>query len=421
MKVTLSDVSEIKKRVAICVPKEKVNEEIEATYKELKKKAQVKGFRPGKTPKNILRAYFHKQVHEDVSQKLIKDLSKQALDENKLSPLYISDPEKGELTPDNDFDYSFEIEIKPTFTVNYDDLKYEEKEMKVTEKDIDDVIESSRNRLSILTEIKDRNVINNGDFADVEIKEENKEKRRVTIEIGKGLYYKEFEEKLVNLTVGSEQEISIRYPDNCSNKDLCGKEKNYFVRIYAIKEKILPAIDDELARSCGDYESLAEMRKEIEERLKKNIEVEKENDIKNQIATQLIEKNQFAVPDSLLDLHKTLIVNDRYRNLERLGYKMTREHVKDSFSSDEVTEKATKNAKIELIFTAIAEKNNVSVSDEEVDKSISKIAETYKIAYNDLLKNYRTTGLYDDLKSSILENKIMDFLKGNIDKSGGNK
>jgi trigger factor len=273
MKVTVEDVGSLKKKMNVEVPEDLVTKEINTIYADLGKKAKIKGFRPGKVPRNILERYFKDHVKTEAVQKLIQDFYPQALSEVSLHPVSQPVIDPGELEKEKPFLFSAAFEVKPDIKVEgYIGVNVEAKREEVTEEEVEARLKGLQDLHSQLKTIADARPIRNGDFTiiDYEAKIDGKPVEGgkaidYTVEVGSGRFIPALEERLVGLNPEEEKEIEVTFPEDYGYKKWAGKAVSFHVKIKEVKEKILPPLDDEFAKDLGDFSSLEELRAKLRE------------------------------------------------------------------------------------------------------------------------------------------------------------
>ncbi|OGP87445.1 MAG: trigger factor, partial [Deltaproteobacteria bacterium RBG_16_48_10] len=309
MKVNVEDISGVKKKVHIEVPEDQVTKEINTIYQDLKKKAKIKGFRPGKVPREILERYFKDYVKGEVLQKLIQDTYPKAFEDSHLHPVSapVIDPQEVEIG--KAFQYSAIIEIRPDFKIEgYLGLNIEGKKEEVKDEEVEERVKGLQNLHANLKTVPEPRPIQNGDFVilDYEARMEGKPLEEgkaldYTIEVGSGRFIPAFEEKLIGTKPEEEKEIEVSFPEDYGYKKWAGKIITFHVKIKEIKEKVLPPLDDEFARDLGNYSSLEELKAQLKQDLEKEKKLALDRQLKDQLVDQLIQSHPFELPESLVE------------------------------------------------------------------------------------------------------------------------
>ncbi len=242
-------------------------------------------------------------------------------------PSFIPQVKKHSYGDDGSFSYEAEIDVKPEFElVDFRQLEVEVDESKVEEKDVDAALEELRRNLAPLKSVTDRDV-EEGDVVVIDFQgyHEGEPLKQVaganyTVEIGSGRNGKEFEEALIGLKKGEEASREIAFPAGFSNPVLAGKEVEFKITVQDIKERALPALDDEFAKDVDQkFASLAELRADIEAEHLKKLENKQKGDLADKIMQKLIEGHDFEVPEKLVVYEAEMLVKEMEQNLMNQG------------------------------------------------------------------------------------------------------
>ena len=251
MKVNIEDISGVKKKVHVEIPEDQVAQEINAIYEDLKKTAKIKGFRPGKVPRQILERYYKDYVKGEALQKLIQETVPKAFEDSNLHPVSTPVIDPQELEIGKPFQYSAIIDTKPDFKMEgYLGLNIEGKREDVKDEEVEERVKSLQNLYANLKAIPEPRPIQNGDFVilDYEATMDGKPLEEgkatdYTVEVGSGRFIQAFEEKLVGVKPEEEKEIEVSFPEDYGYKKWAGKSVTFHVKVKEIKEKILPPLD----------------------------------------------------------------------------------------------------------------------------------------------------------------------------------
>ena len=423
MKANVEDISGVKKKVTIEIPEEQVTQEINSFYEDLKKKAKIKGFRPGKVPRDILERYFKDYVKTEVIQKLIQDSYPKAFSDASLHPVSspVIDPQ--ELEKGKPFQYSATIEVKPEVKMEgYLGLNLEGKKEEVTEQEVEERLKGLQDLHANLKTISEARPIQNGDFVilDYEAKMDGKildEAKAIdsTVEIGTGRFIPALEEKLVGLLPEEEKEIEVTFPEDYGYKKWAGKAISFRVKIKEIKEKILPVLDDEFAKDLGNS-SLDELKTRMRGDIEKEKALALNHQLKEMVIDQLLQANLFEVPESLVQAQTESQVSDIKMRLASQGIDIKNLGTSEEKLKEEYREKAQKQVKTFLILEKISQQEGITVADEEVEQRLKEISERSQQKLDVVKRYYEKNELIPELKAGIVSEKTLNLLveKANI-------
>ena len=424
MNVNVEEISSIKKKVSIEIPGNEVTKEVDSFYKDLGKKAKIKGFRPGKVPRNILERYFKDYVKAEVVQKLIGDSYPKALTETNLEPVSPPVIDPGEFNEGKSFQYSAVIEVKPDIKLEgYAGLKIEGKKEEVKDEDVEERLKSLQNLHANLKTISEGRPIQTGDYVIVDYEAsvggkplEGAKAVDFTVEVGSGQFIPTFEEKLIGLKPEEERDIEVAFPEDYGYQKWAGKTILFHVKIKEIKEKVLPVLDDEFAKDLGDYSSLEELKTKLRGEIEKEKELALERQLKDQVVDQLLEANPFEVPESLVEEQAKGLVSDTKLRLAAQGVELKNLGVTEEKLQGDYKAMAQKQVKTFLILEKIASQEGIAATDEEVDERLKEMAERMHQKFDVVKRYYEKNGLLPEVKAGILRDKTLNFLleKANV-------
>jgi trigger factor len=424
MNVNVENISSIKKKVSVEIPEDQVTREVDSFYGDLRKKASIKGFRPGKVPRNILERHFKDYAKVEVIQKLIQDSYPAVLSETDLHP--VSDPliDPGELESGKPFQYSATIEVKPDIKLEgYIGLNIEGKKEGAKDEEVEERLKSLQNLHAQLKTILEARPIEAGDYVmvDYEASMDNKPLEEgkatdFTVEVGSGRFIPQFEEKLMGLKPEEEKEIEISFPEDYGYRKWAGKTVSFHVKVKEIKEKVLPNLDDEFAKDLGDYSSLEELKAKLKAEIEKEKELVLERQLKDQMVDQLLQANSFEVPESLVEEQAKALVSDTKLRLATQGVDFKNLGVSEEKLHEDYHETAKKQVRTFLILEKIADQEGITVTDEEAENRLREISERIHQKLDVVKRYYEKNGLIPEVKAGIMSEKILNLLlqKANI-------
>ncbi len=418
MKASVEEISSIKKKVSIEIPEDQVIQEVESLYKDLGKKAKIKGFRPGKVPRNILERYFRDYVKAEVVQKLIEASYPEALSETDLHPVSPPVIDPGEFQDGKPFQYSAVIEVKPDFQLEgYTGLKIEGKREEVKDEEVEERLKALQNLHANLKTISETRPIQKGDYVIVDYEAslggkslEGGKAIDFTVEVGSGQFIPAFEEKLIGLKPEEEKEMEVSFPENYGYQKWAGKTISFHVKIKEIKEKILPPLDDEFAKDLGDYASFEEFKTKLRGEIEKEKEQALERQLKDKVVDQLLEANPFEVPESLVEEQAKGLVSDTKLRLSAQGVDLKSLGLSEEKLQGDYQAMAQKQVKTFLILEKIAGQEGIAVTDEEVDDRLREMAERMHQKFDVVKRYYEKNGLLPEVKAGITRDKTLNFL-----------
>lgn len=417
--IQVEDLSAVRKKVIFEIPQERVIETLEAQYRDLKKNAQIKGFRKGKVPLEILKNLFKDQVLSDTAKKIIEDTFEIGLDEKKIKPITVVNFDPQPLDPEKPFVYTVEIEAPPELDVQgFKGLSLNKIVHDVTDSDIDERIEMIRQRNSRLVPINENRGVQIEDHlvVDIEAVAEGETIKTLSVkdyhlEMGRNFYLPDFDSRLIGLKPGETATISYTLAEDFPRKEMAGKPAVFTVTIKEAKERVVPELNDELAKDLGEFESLEDLRKKVTQELRDSFDSDIKENVRKQIVEKIIEANPFEAPESLVESQIDSIIMSARQNLALQGIDMKRFPMPDKAQRDSIRPRAEQQVKAALILKAISEKEQILVSPEDIDGEIEKKAQFFGWSPDFFRDQLEEKQRMEDFTSSILEDKIYLFIE----------
>lgn len=414
MKVQVENLDRVRKKIDVSLDAEQVQGLEELIYDELKKRARIKGFRPGKVPRSIIQTYYKDFIEEEIKKKVVEATMVDALTEAKVAP--VSEP-RVTFPKESPQAYSMECEVAPEFDLpQYAGLELNVDRLKVTDEEVDNRVEALKQMHAQLVNREPGDKAQNGDFAVVKYEgfvdgKAVPEARAdaYPLEIGTGNLLPEFERALMGMKTGDEKEIEIDFPADYPAKDVAGKKAQFKLTLKELKEKRLPEINDEFAKDLG-LENLTALRERVTEDVTKEKEAQRKNAMTEQIVDALVAGVDIPVPAKLLERRLDMMVQDAR---QRMGVEHVKEEEDQTISAalrKELEPQAERRIRAGMILARIAEKEGITVDDAEVDERLKRIAEESKRAYDYVRQFYEKYNLFDGLKTSMLDEKAVQLL-----------
>ena len=417
IKVSVVDTQQCAVTLNIEVPHPEVAEETERVYEEIQKSAQVPGFRAGKAPMAMIKKNFVSTARERVVENLVNRAVYKALKDQCIEP--VTYPKIDELQFDFDKPLSFKVKAErhPEVEINdYKGIKIKKDIKPVTDAKVKETLEGMRERNARLEEAKSETVaVNNLILIDYdgyfngEIVPELKAKNQL-VDLNAAQLIAGFKEGLVGAKKGDEKEIDVKLPETYPKKELAGKKVVFKAKVLEIKEKIMPALDDELAKDFG-HASLAELEKKIRESLEMEEKKRQDQEMQKQVLDHLIEHNKFSVPETLVAEELEYIISRMQEYARTQGvpedvWKKNLEQWKDKYRAE-----AERNVKISYILNGIAKAEKIEVTEEDLQQELAKLKEMNKDRLAEVEKYYAENKVH--ITSHMKEEKIYKVLFDN--------
>ena len=408
-----------KREIAVEIPAAEVTRETETLIQKYQKVARLPGFRKGHVPASIIRQRFSEEIKSDVVEALVPRYFRQEADKQGLVP--VSQPRVTDLHIHEGEPLRFKatFEVLPEIKVEgYKELRADKPEITVAEEEVQHSIDHVREQQATYSAIEGRAAAD-GDFAQVALDGRPKEGTEgqpvhmddVLVEINGANTMKEFTENLRGASAGEERTFDVVYPEDSQDKRLAGKTFTYTVKVLSLKQKNLPELTDDFAKELGEFANMDEVRKRIRE----NIEAEKkhnaEREAKDKLLAELVKRNDFEVPESLVE-HQIDVRLDR--GLRALAAQGMRQEDMKKMDFNRLRagqrEQAVQEVKASLLLEKIADLEKIEVSDEEVNHEIEALAQQTKQTSEAVRARLTRDGALDRIKSRIRNEKTLEFL-----------
>ena len=419
MEVAVQDLSTLRKSLKIALPKDVVTPKLDASYQKLQTQVSVKGFRKGKVPMKVLEKSYGERVKNEVGDALIQETYFDALAKVKLDAVVHPDIKTFHFADDGSFVYEAEIEIKPQFELaTYKGIEIEHPEISVTEEEITKSLELTRREIAPLQAVSDRSVRKDDLIAiDFQGYENGEALKHVAghdypVDIGSGRNGAEFEDMLLGLNMGEESKRQVQFPADFANSILAGKTIDFTITVKDIKERLLPALDDEFAKDVSeDFTSLIELTLSISEKIRKEKEKAMEGDITDKLMLKLVESHDFELPARLVAYEIDALAKDFEANLERQNLSLeaiglSREKLAETYRSA-----AERRVKGDFILKKIAEVEAIKLANEDITKGYERIAQQYGMKIDEVKEYFKGRNNLLPFMNELLNEKILGFLR----------
>ena len=409
----------------INISKEDWEKAVENSYEKNKGKFNIQGFRKGKAPRKVIEKNYGDTVFfDDAFDEVISNEYSKFLEENtNVVPAGHPHVEMNSYTVDKGIEATLTFDLMPEFNLpKLNEIHVEKEEIKVDEKDVQREIENERIAHARYIE-EDKNA-ENGDFATIDfegyvdgVKFEGGEAKDYRLELGSHSFIDGFEDQIVGMKKGEEKEINVTFPENYHAENLKGKPAIFKVTLKKIEKKVLPEIDDKYVSDTTEYETLDEYKKSIKENLIKMAQERIERDYEVKVLDEIAEKTNIDVPKSMIEHEVHHMVEDFEHRLSHQGMNLETYlsyigKTLDEFKKER-EEDAEKNIKTRLVLQKIISENKITVTAEELDKTIEDYASKYQMSLEEF-KKAMTPNDYGFFENNAIMTKVLDYIKANV-------
>jgi len=423
MKVTAERIDRVKAQVTVEIPEEEFEISLQKAYKTVVNRINVPGFRKGKTPRRILEKMYGREIlMEEALKDAIPSAYDKALEEIKGEFIAVSEPQYELIQAEKEKPVIFKavFDIKPEVKLGkYKGLELTRRSTEIKEEDIDAEIERMRERYARLETVEEAAV--EGDILTIDF--EGKLDGRAFnggsaenyhLQIGSHRMIEGFEEQLVGSRPGETREVEVTFPEDYGSPELAGQRAVFTVTVKEIKRKELAPLDDEFAKDVSEFDTLQELRLDIANKLKEAAQIRAENELRSEAINKVVEAAEIEIPRSMVERQAYRLVENFALQLQGQGlsledyFKATNSTFEDLFKN--YLPAAENAVRTDLVLEAIAKAENITVTEEEIEAEIGKMAEQYRQEPTKVREVVEKQGRISSLEFGIMIRKAVDFI-----------
>jgi trigger factor len=413
--LNFEDLSPVSKSVEVEIPSDLISREANRVTNEFGRQANVPGFRPGKVPTSVVRTRFAKEIQEEVVSRVLGESFRQVMKDRGLQP--VGEPQLDHLDPFIEgapMKYKARFEVKPAIELReYRGIEIEDPKIEITDTDVDAMIERLRDQGSVYRVETERG-LDDGDFAVIDIVStpEGGEAKADSghFRVGEDSPLPELHDVLRGKKAGEVAEFDKVHGEDAQNEDWRGKTVRHEVTLKEIRVQEKPEVNDEFAKSVGGWDSVAQMREVIAADIRRHRESEALRFKRNQIGERLLAAHEVEVPQAMVDDELGKSLNNYARYLASQGVNLEEAKLDWAKVGEEFRPEAVKRVKRSLILEAIAKKENLEVSDVEVDAEIRKAAREQDRDFAEVRHRLKHDGGYEALRESLGTDRALELV-----------
>ena len=419
MKTEVEDLGGSQRRIVCEVPSDEVQKEVDKYCRTLAKEVDVKGFRKGKAPPSVIKRYFRQQIHREVASQLVASSFEEAVKEHSLTPLGEPEIDTPVLEEGKDFSFSIKLDVRPEIEVeDYKGIELHEEPVEVREEEVQKSLEELQKVHGDLKGIEEDRGAVEGDTVLVDYAAfldgqpiPDHERKDAYMEIGSESVKRDVEEALIGARVGDERKMDVEYPPNYVDKKLADQKVEYRFQVKKILVKELPKLDDEFAKDVGPYENLEALRGRLQDEIHKEKEVRARNRLEEDLLDELLKRNSFDAPRSLVEARQAHMMKEAKVHFLSRGLQLEQSSEDYQRMEADLEELSEKEVKKHLLVEAIAQKESIEVSDEDVEARIQEIAGEHEQSVEKVKADIQKPedGM-ERFKTNLLRRKALDFL-----------
>jgi trigger factor len=409
LKVSVEKPAAWSRRLTITVPAEQIAREKKGAVQRLSKRVKLPGFRQGRVPAGMMEKKFGPAIEQEAIEKVIGDAYRQALQSEGLQPITQGSIDNIEYEPGTDLTFNVELEVRPELELErLGGFTVVREQPAIGDEQVDEVLERIRQENAVWKSRPEDGLPEVGDMATVEItpldsatSAEPSKPRSYQIVIGEGQALPAVEDAVRTLKAGQEAEFDVALPVNSEEPEGPTVPHRMHIRMVELKAPEYPALDDDFARGLGDFDDVATLRGRIREDLEKEADREAERGVRMQLVQNVIQANDFEVPQSMVQNYLERVMPDREggdaQQLQEMRTQMW-----------PAAEQALKRM---LVLERIADMEGLQATPAELDARIDELAERLGRPRGEVIGQLRKSGRLDELEQEITEDKVFDYLR----------
>ena len=393
--------------LTIQIDADQFEQAVQKAYLKSRGSISVPGFRKGKAPRKIIEGMYGSGVfYEEAINEVYPEAYEQAVQEQGLEDMGHPKMEIVEVGKEG-FTFKALVSVRPEVKLGeYKGLTAPKEEVKVTEKDIDEEMKPFIDRATRLVSVKRK--AKKGDTAVIDFEGfdngtpfEGGKGENYELHLGAGMFVPGFEEQVIGMKAGEEKDLDITFPEDY-HADLAGKQVVFHVKVHEVKEPKAPVVDDEFAKDVSEFETLADFRKDLGEKLTQRREEQAKTAFEDQILEELVANMECEIPDGMIETQVDRLMDDFAMRLQSQGISMA-DYQKMMGANAEMVRAsawptAQKQVQLELALEAVAKAEGLEVSDEEYEAEVNRLAEQYSMPAEQVKAAVPEEGLKGDLK-----------------------
>ncbi|SEA11845.1 MULTISPECIES: trigger factor [Selenomonas] len=427
MKVTVENGENQQVTLTVEVEAAEVSKAVEKAVKRLSNRVNIPGFRKGKAPRKIIERNvgmdaIMQEAFDIVGPKAFAD----ALEEQKIEP--VSRPQIDIETLEDGKDLVFKATVTPRPEVKlgeYKGLKVEKKVEAVTDEDVEKQLKTFQDRQGKMVDAPEGSAVKDGDFTTLDFEGfvdgeafEGGKGQDYPLQIGSGSFIPGFEDQLIGAKIGEEKEVNVTFPEEYHAKELAGKAAMFKCTIRSIKQKELPAMDDELAKKVSKFETLEELKADVRKNLEENAARKAENDQKAAAIDMATSNITVDIPAVMIDNRVEGMIREMAMRLEQQGMSFDAylQYAGTDINKirEDYRETAEKNVRTDLMLEEVAKAEDIKVEAKDLDAEVAGMAAAYGATPQQVQKIIKEQGRIGDLAATVLRKKTAQFIIDSI-------
>lgn len=415
----VEDLSPVVKKVSVELAPDRVQAALESAYTTVSRTVKLKGYRQGHVPRRLVERFYGDDVKKDVAQKLVTGSIHEALLEHKLDPVAPPRVENGAIEPGQPFKYTATVEVRPHVDPkDYEGLSVPKIDAEVPDAEVEERIEELRKGQSMFVPIEGREVAETGDYASCDYEGfvdgtalKGAKRENVLLEVVPGSLLENKAEGLLGVKIGESRELAVTFPTDYQVEDLRGKEAKFQVAVKGLKKRDIPALDDAFVQDLGgEQKTVSDLRAKVKEEMVAQKKERAEQEQREQVLAALVEKNPIEAPPALVERNVDAMLQGMLEGFMRRGIDPRQMGVNLDRLRDDLRTRALLEVKGYLLLEAIAEKEKVEVSEDDLSKHFDKLSVELNQPADKIRATLRRNDSLDSLTARLRQDKALAWL-----------
>ncbi len=407
------------------VPENQVELEFKSVFSKLQKGAKVSGFRKGKVPLELVTTRYKDIADQEVAENLLKAKYIDAINEKSLSPISMPEFDFDKIERGKSLTFTVRFDISPTVDLGkYTGFEAEEPACKIKDEDINNEIQTLRERNATISKKEEGEAIENGDFARIKIKRidnlekseiENVEFKEYPLIVGKDNNDYSLDKHIVGMKLNEEKEVDVKYPKDFEAKDIAGQKVKYQVKAFEINRMKLPELDDEFVKDLGEYSTLEELKNKLREDFENFVVEKSKSKAKSELLKKAVEDSKFDLPDSMIRNQMGVVLRRIQNNMgtseiEDIEELISYIETNNTELYDNVRKEAIFSIQSNLVLSEISKKEELKVSDERFKEAIEEIAKRNNTSVEEVEKIASEGNARENIESELILSSAIDLI-----------
>ncbi|MEX2583670.1 MAG: trigger factor [Gemmatimonadota bacterium] len=418
LKIAVEESASWSRKLSITVPAERVQKTRGRVAEQVAKGMRLPGFRKGKLPSRVVEQRFGPSIDQETVDRLVQEAYREALEAEGITPINQGRVDDVKYDKGMDLVFEVEVEIRPEVELSkLSGFSASRPPVDVGDEDVDNVLERLRDERGEWEPLDEGTRPDYGDQVLVEITaraadgETEEEPRTYRIVLGEDQAIPDVEAAILTLAEGEAGDFEVSFPADFPDEERRGQQQKLRIAVEEARKKVLPELDDEFARSVGDFDSLEALRKRVLADLQDDAKERAEADVRGQLIDQILEANPFDAPSSMVDRYLDYMIGEGPEQQRQRPERSPEEQEQFSKVREGIRPQAERGLKRTLVVERVAEQEGLRASQDEIDERVEKIAESNDRSPSEVWIQLEKNGQIEALEREITEDKVFEFLK----------